>query len=312
MKRRDEGFVLLVVLWVLAVLTVVTVGFGKRTLLDQRAAAYMLDQSEAMMQARGAVYRGILLLRNKAVTDMAEMDHPPVTHLGQQWAKPMDLFKEGVFELPEGVEGDTCTFHIEDEQSRMNLNTIPFEVLEKVDALDRSVLRRIRVRRTTGEHEGEGPAPFHAAEELRYIRGVDFEDWYGTRKKAGLYNLFTTAGDGRININTARREVLVCIPDLDGQAINAILGYRAGSDGQIGTGDDIGFLDWNDLVERTGVSGESLTALKRYGDLYSTYYTVTGIATRRNGQVRASATATVIVMSGEATILDWRERPLGA
>ncbi|MBP8128615.1 MAG: general secretion pathway protein GspK [Candidatus Hydrogenedentes bacterium] len=312
MTRREDGFVLLVVLWVLAVLTVVTVGFGRRSLMDQRAAAYALDQTQAMLMARGAVYRGILLLRNKAVTDMAEMDHPPVTHLGQEWAKPMDLFSEGIFEGKEGVEGDTCAFVIEDEQAKMNLNSIPFEVLEEVEALDRSVLRRIKARRTEGEQDGEGPAPFHAPEELRYMRGVDYEEWYGDRKETGLRNLFTTVGTERVNINTARREVLECIPDCDDQAINAVLGYRAGPDGEVGTQDDVGFLDWNDFVERTGISGESLTALKRYGDLYSTYYTVTGIATKRNGQVRASVTATVVVMEGQASILDWRERPLGA
>lgn len=312
MRNREQGFVLLVVMWVLAMLTVIAIGFGRRSTLDQRAAAYALDHTQALMMARGAVHRGMILLRNKAVQDAADRDHPPVTYWGQDWAIPLDMYAEGIFERPEGVEGDTCTFSIRDEESLFNLNTVPESILEEIALMDRSVLRRIKNRREKGEHEDQGPAPFHAIEELRYIRGVDEEDWFGKDDEPGLKDLFTTVGSGRVNINTAPREVLESLPDVDGPAANAILGFRRGADGKLGTLDDMGFWDWNDLAAQTGLSGDAMAALQKYGELNSTFFSVTGIATRRNGLVRASVTATVVVSGGMATILDWREEPLGA
>lgn len=312
MKNREQGFVLLVVLWVLAMLTVITIGFGRRSTLDQRAAAYALDHAQALMMARGAVHRGMILLRNKAVQDAADREHPPVTFPGQDWAIPLDMYEEGIFERREGVEGDTCTFSIRDEESLFNLNTVSEDILEEVDAMDRSVLRRIKDRREKGDRDDQGPAPFHATEELRYLRGVDEEDWFGKEDEPGLKDLFTTVGSGRVNINTAPREVLEALPDVDGPAANSILGFRRGADGKLGTPDDLGFWDWNDLAAQTGISGDAMVSLQKYGQLNSTFFTITGIATRRNGLVRASVTAIVVVAEGMASILDWREEPLGA
>lgn len=312
MNNREQGFVLLVVLWVLAMLTVISIGFGRRATLDQRAAAYALDHAQAMMMARGAVHRGVILLRNKAVQDAADREHPSVTFHGQDWSIPLDMYKERIFKRREEVEGDTCTFYVRDEQSLFNLNSVSMDILEEIDALDRSILRRIRDRRTKGDREGEGPAAFHAIEELRYIRDVDEEDWFGQDDEPGLKDLFTTVGSGQVNINTASRAVLEALPDMDGPAVNAILGFRKGADGKLGTPDDLGFWDWEDLAAQTGISGDAMDSLKQFGQLNSTCFTVTGIATRRNGLVRASVTATVEIAGARATILDWREEPLGA
>src|SRR5690606_17628980 len=54
-RQSERGFVLVIVLWVLAILTVISVGFGRRSVLDRRAAAFTLDKTQAMMLARGAV-----------------------------------------------------------------------------------------------------------------------------------------------------------------------------------------------------------------------------------------------------------------
>lgn len=311
MKDASRGFVLVIVLWVLAMLTLVSVGLGHRMMLDMRAAAYTLDHVQALMMARAAAQRGIVVLRNKAVTDLADALHPDITFYGQEWAQPFDLFAEKLVEPPEGTETDICTFTIRDEEARFNLNTVSFDVLEAIEPLDRSVVRRIRARRTEGEEEGRGPAPFHAVEELRYMRGVNDKEWFGKDDEPGICDLFTTVGSGRINVNTAPRVVLESLPKIEASAVDAVLAYREGPDGELGTADDLGFWDWNDLMDQTGIQGESLGILRRYGDLNSACFTVTGIATRRNGQVRAAVSATVMVVGGEANLLDWREEPLG-
>jgi type II secretory pathway component PulK len=323
MKRGREGFVLLVVLWVLVILTIITVGFGRRSMLDQQIAAYSLDHARALMMARGAVHRGIVVLRNKAIQDMAvsrmaqlegERQRPPVTHLGQEWAHPVNLFKDETF-FDTGMlgEGDTCIYLIQDEYARININNAPREILEEVEALDAGAVREIEERRRgrLKGREDEGALFYHAIEELRYIREVRDDDWYGKDDTPGLRDLLTIHGGGQININTAPPEVLACIPGLEKKTVNRILDYRAGKDGKLGTGDDQGFWDPFHMAEVTGIEGAEAMALRQFGTFDSGMFTVTGVTTLRRGRVRAAVSATVVVGGGQAQIIAWREEPLG-
>lgn len=321
MNGNQHGFVLIVVLWVLAILTIITVGFGHRAVLDQKVAAYSLDHAQALILARSAVQRGIVSMRNKAIKDMAMSQmsqgsghsEPPMTHYGQEWAKPQDLLEEGeeFFDSERFAEGDSVRVFIEDENSRLNINAASLKLIEEVEALDRRVKRRIRVRRTTGLREEEGRNPFHAIEELRYIRGVDEEDWYGTDDEPGLVDLFTCEGNKLININTASRAVIETIPDLDKKAINAILAYRAGGDGELETGDDQGFSSFVNLTDVTGIVDKNLGVLRQHAMFNSTTFRIRGVATLRRGKIRATVTAVVTIGNGTASIRSWREEPLG-
>lgn len=323
MNGRRDGFVLLVVLWVLVVLTIITVGFGRRSMLDQQVAAYSLDHARALMIARGAVHRGIIVLRNKAIQDLAvarvaQLEggrrRPPITHLGQEWAHPVNLFKdETFFDTETFGEGDTCIYLIRDEYARININSAPREVLEEIDALDAGAVREIEERRRgkLKGREDEGALFYHAIEELRYIREVRDDDWYGDEDEPGLRDLLTVYGGGQININTAPREVLECIPDMEKRTINRILEYRAGNDGELGTRDDQGVWDPVHLTEVTGIEGKDAMSLRQFGTFDSSMFTVTGITTLRRGQVRATVSATVTVGGGDARIIAWREEPLG-
>src|SRR5690554_4196961 len=92
-RQAQQGFVLVVVLWVLAMLTVVTLSFGHRTMLERRAATYTMDHVQAKMLARGAVQRGIVEIRNKAFEEFSrDEEWTPLTHYGQKWARSMNLY----------------------------------------------------------------------------------------------------------------------------------------------------------------------------------------------------------------------------
>src|SRR5688572_16293375 len=103
MKPRQQGFVLVIVLWVLAILSVITIGLGHRSLLDRRAAWYALDHTQAMMAAQGAVQRGIIELRFKALANSNQPEESIITHHGQSWAKQVNLLESAAGE--EGEEG---------------------------------------------------------------------------------------------------------------------------------------------------------------------------------------------------------------
>jgi DNA uptake protein ComE-like DNA-binding protein len=330
-QGREQGFVLVVVMWVLVILTIITVGFGRRSLIDQQIAAYSLDHAQALMMARGAVERGIVDLRNKAVQDLAfaqaatlestpdgagGMGRPPITHLGQAWAQPRDILKDdGFFDREKLGEADTASYFIRDELSLININTAPAELLHSVKGLNTGAVREIRARLSGGleGREKEGRLAFHAIEELRYIDDIDDEDWLGTDEVPGLRDIMTTAGSGTINLNTASREVLLCIPKVNERMVNTIIAFRAGGDGEIGTADDQGINDFDHLRQVVGSEkAEDIQPFQQFGAFNSNTFTVTGIATRRNGRVRAAVTATITVGTQLASVLNWREEPLGS
>ncbi|HPU98788.1 MAG TPA: type II secretion system protein GspK, partial [Candidatus Hydrogenedentes bacterium] len=175
-------------------------------------------------------------------------------------------------------------------------------------------LRRILARRTGKDEEDpeNQVTVFRALEELRYFRGVDDEDWFGDERKPGLSRLLTVWGDGMININTAPKEVLMCIPGIQEQDVDAWLAFRAGDDRKPDTEDDRGVMSLDSLSRATGIQGKSLEAIQRFCKFDSTCFKISGLATRRNGRVRAFCSAVVTLTEDGPVIVDWQEKPIGA
>lgn len=71
----------------------------------------------------------------------------------------------------------------------------------------------------------------------------------------GLAPLLTVWGDGRVNVNSASREVLLTIPTVDEAVADDIIAQRVGPDGIPDTLDD-GFMSVNDVLSRTRTAPE--------------------------------------------------------
>ncbi|MCX8066062.1 MAG: type II secretion system protein GspK [Candidatus Hydrogenedentes bacterium] len=311
-SKKIVGFVLVSVMWIIVLLTIIVTGFGRRVMLDRRASAYSLDIEVARSLAHSAVQRGIMELRNKIITDALKPDEMGCTYLGQPWAKVTSLIKDlNLLELENLGEEDDVFFQIIDEERKINLNSSPTEILDEVSGISKSVIRQILKRRTEPVHSEEGITPFQVEEELRYLRGVEEEDWYGTERKVGLKDMFTVYGDGKINLNTASESVLKCIPKLGDESIRRILGFRAGPDGEVGTSDDRGFKNILDVQEKIKLKDDSLDAINRYCKFNSSCYRIIGEATLRNGKVRVRCYAVVYVEATNANLVRWQEETIG-
>jgi len=321
---RAEGYVLVSVLWVVALLTVITLSYHHRARLEVQAARYSLDASQCRMAARGAVERGIVEIQNKITLDAiataaAQAETPPMTYLGQPWARPQNLFAAGgLLDPGEGFEADEVRVAIEDLERYVNINTASVDLLENLPGFTRSVVRRINFQRTgtdeAGERTGDGPVSVQDPAELRYLRGIDEAAWFGEGDDAGLRDVLTTFGDGRVNINTASGAVLALLPGVGDNAVADILAYRNGEDGAEGTADDRGFGDWNVFETTTQISGDTLVSLKQHCKFDSDYFKITGTATRRSGIIRASCAAVVRIPNGSntASVVSWTEESLGS
>ncbi len=319
MKKRPNGFVLVTVLWVVALLAVITISYHHRARLELRAARYSLDTAQARMSARAALERGLVALRNKALWAQIAQDPsqpaPPYTHYGQEWAQSRDLYSAvGYLRPGPGFEHDVAQYHITDLEGRFNLNEIDEDVLASLPGMSRPVARRIHYRRNGDIDAGVTPQSFQHVSELRQIRGIDDAAWRGGQDESGLRDVLTTYGDGLININTAPAAVLSALPDVDQGTASDLVQLRNGPDGVSQTTDDLGFSDWETFRDATQISGHTLASFQRFCKFNSNYFKISAMATRRGGMIRSQCTAIVYVPDGSnvASLLSWSEESLGA
>ena len=310
-RTGREGFVLISVLWILAILTVVALGFANRARLERQLAWYALDHEQALQLARGAVESGIVELLNKGAIDMRE-GLGGYTSLAQNWAQPVDVFKDTkYYDSPdEEFENDICHYRIFDAESRISLNHASPRLLSEVDGLKGGVIRAISARRNSSE-ERDQPQRYLTIDDIRSTQEIDDDDWYGEVLGEGLRDVLTVWGDrqGLININTASHAVLRAIPGLQDNIVDAIIRYRMGADGELGTRDDRAFESLDIVSRKLGVGATRVRNLYRYCKTSSEIFTIQAVATRRQGKIRAYCTAT-ISMAGGVKILEWRENAL--
>jgi general secretion pathway protein K len=322
MKHREEGFVLVAMIWIVAILAVITLGFAHRALLDQRAAALALDHSKAQYMARGAVNYAVADMRNKAyvdglierarvqLTDVAQANAPIGETVRPLRKSPNLLAGGSSFSTANAGDDNTASYSVADQEGHISVNTAPEELLDNIDALGMRTVSAIMRRRDT-EEAPEEREQFLAIEEIRLLDDINEEDWLGDEDTPGLRDLFTVYGDGKINVNTAPREVLVAIPDIDESTVDRIVGFRQGDDAKLGTEDDRYFPSLEAMSRQLEIDPTSLAPLAKYCTFESHFFTITGFAALRQGKVRASAQAVVHMQPGSAAVLTWSEGELG-
>lgn len=207
-------------LWVFILLSLFCLGIGFRTFIQTRKTKFFLNKKRAFYLAVSGV---------KIAEEILDADDPAVDHLGEDWAKPIE--KRVSFSSPkkEGV----LSVEIKDELSRININKIeePVDgVNNKVDffALTKALFSDIGIQEPSqkpeyifdyidedkvskgGDLESEKygkidakNAKLSVMEELISIKNITKEDYQK------ITDFFTVFGDdGKININTAGRELL--------------------------------------------------------------------------------------------------------
>lgn len=305
---HEAGFVLVSVLWILAILTVLSLGFGRRAMMERKVAWYALDHAQALQMARGAAERGIVEIANGHLINLKE-DKIGYTGLDQRWAKPVNILREANYyeaSNDSDLEGEQCRYRIVDTNARISINSAPEEVLREIDGLSATAVRHIMARRR-GERDSQELPRFLSIDEIRHLPGVDDRDWYGREPGEGLRDILTVWGGARVNLNTAPPAVLDSLPEIRDNIIGGIIGYRAGSDGELFTDDDKSFGNINDVGEKLSISADKLSALRRYCSTNSNSFRIEALATRRGGKIVARVTAVVREASGRRQVLQWNE-----
>ena len=278
MHRRQRGVILIIVMWLLAALSLLTLGLAYRLRLEARIMRYRNDRREMLELARAAV----TLARARI-----ERSEGPLTYYGQPWAAPIVISEADLSDMgSDALQRWRVEALVFDELGKLNVNAATRGQLMQIPGMDEEISAAIIDWRDEDNDEmSQGAearyyqeltppyisknAPLESIWELLLVRGIDTELFAGRRPARlidegssdwaywpeGLRDFLTVHGQGRININTAGPEVLAAaVPGLDSYMIENLLAFRRGVDGVERTGDDRPIESFDELEQIGGMT----------------------------------------------------------
>jgi len=306
--QQQQGVALLIVLWVMAMLTVIVGQFCYSMRSEVNITRNFRDSTRAYYLARSGIQQALLELL-EPVPEKSEEDEPDFV---PPWRVNVD-------NPPVALDDGTFKVRIGNVSGRININLASAELLklvaagldlddEQIDILvdsiqdwrDADTFHRLngaendyyeRLSEPYSSHDG----PFRSLEELRLVRGVTpdvlkaakavctiypkvMPEKKKKRKKKKGKRKKTSTEQKTININAAPVEVLRLLPTMTEEAIEAVLAFRSSADFRV-----IGEV-------QTAVGGDIYSQISRYISLdSSSYYTFLAA-----GMVKdSSATSTI-------------------
>ncbi len=274
-QKQQRGMILIMVMWMLAILSLFAVGLGYRSAIELRLTSMYLSKLRATYLGQAAIYTVFFYIANDPERD--------VDAYNEAWGNSPDLFNKAEFEDAEVTvvhyaqnndEEIVELYGAEDEMGRINISTIPTEILEseyweEEFGMDEDLVEVIAHWRedtksekdldnwydTTYGYEARH-APLQILEEMHFMKNFASTSKEKNKKRSRLYDILTCYGNGAVNVNTASAEVLSALFVSQGprmtfarsdreELVKLIIEYRNGDDGLPGTEDDQLFEDVN-------------------------------------------------------------------
>lgn len=238
--REDDGIALIMVLWMLTVLMVLVLTFSYMTRAETNSAFTFKRNAEKKFLAEAGIERGIMEI------------HYRLFNLSVPGSESWNA--DGT---PYTVRTDDgyITVRITDESGKVDINRTPEVILrnllanfgvslENADVIVDSIedwrdaddLHRLNGAESAYYMSLTTPyrardADFESLEELILVKGMTAEILYGDDAKTGVIDLLTvTSPSGKININVAPKAVLMTIPGISSEIVEAILVRRESGD----------------------------------------------------------------------------------
>lgn len=331
-----EGAALIVAVWVILLMTILISSMAFDMQVEANVASYQRKRLKAQYLARAGMEWATAVL-SRRVTENPEEDLQLKPGQDEKLVVASINLARGV-----GISGVERTFgdgtfivDILPEESRRNVNILTEEDWREI--LDQAGVENTRwpelidcfydwidegdTHRLNGaemddpfyadkEYEVKN-APLDTVDELLMIKGFDRSILYGGPSiedeevvYSGIAGWLTTWGDGKINVNTAPREVLMTLPEIEEYVIDAILEERKGLDGLPNTKDD-GFRTVEDVVAKTGLDQQLAGLLTTSERKYLRVISIGDVEGVRSG-------IWAVIQAGEGGVIPvyWREEAM--
>jgi general secretion pathway protein K len=302
---NQGGFVLVVILMILAILVPVVIIFSSKTQINVLQAANFRDTVQAVRMARSGVEGAMGILTN---------DDPAYDTLKDTWAMDFPQLSAG---------GGGLTVKIVDEDSKINLNKLIAENGKDIDTYMDDRLRKLITRLggkqeivdalidwmdIDGEVKGAYGAedeyykkmnmlpkngPLDSLDELFMVRGFDKDLLVDKGLK---YYITVAPTDGKINANTAPIEVLYDISDKLREGIaEEIVRHRMEKE----------YKSINDVISTIGIGQAEQQEVQKYMKVNSAIFTVT--SRFKIGKVVKTVDAVLDRKNKTISVISWRE-----
>ena len=342
MKRtaqRQAGAALIVALWTVLILSLLIGGLAYEMHIEAGITSYARKRLKAQFAARGGVeYAKFLLAKSfeSGAFEESEEEKEDLRILAKNLGRGIGI--EGV---KVEMGGSTVTVSIQPEEARKNVNKLDDcgweDLLDRAGVPEENQPELIDCfmdftdenddHRLNGAEEDDAfykergykpkNAPLDTVDELMLIKGFTPAIVYGgpppdpkSEPLKGIIYYLTTYGDGKININSASRDVLmqISIPPncelLDEWDVDDILKYRLGDDGIANTKDD-GFDSVQDAISKIGMNPAFMDKFS-----VSDRQFVRVVSIGENGGVESGVWAVFEVGEKKVTPIYWREEQM--
>jgi general secretion pathway protein K len=283
MKARRQGSALVLALVTIVVLSSLVMTFVYRMKLEgELAARYRFRMKSQSLARAGLEWSKLLLVKSLRPGDEEE-------EYGEAFRIHTLNLSRGLAlrDLAHEMKDGSFRVTIQPEQGRRNVNRLSEadwdELLESIgvpnelndqlvgafmDWVDNNDLSRLNgAESDDGFYEERGykvkNAPLDTLDELLLIKGFTRAIVFGGTLReeyemedvsvSGLAPLLTVYGDGKVNVNTATREVLLTFAGFNENQVDRLLEGRVGIDGVLGTEDD-GFRSPEEAMAYAGVA----------------------------------------------------------
>lgn len=330
-----RGSILILTIWSICFLSTLAVILG----LGVRQKLQLVQRLDERDQLRLVAAAGI----KQAIAQIRQDKESTFYSFEDSYADDPSVFKETAlgegrvdirYDLFDEASGQTkVCYGLIDEERKINVNTADAEVMERLFKFVLSVdevraqdlaasivdWRDADSELSTPVGSAEDPfyrnltynpyeakdAPLEAMDELRLVKGMD------ANSMEKLKNYLTVFGDGKININTAPKAVLLAV-GMSTYLADKVMSYRFGKDGAMGTEDDNVFDLYSNIVPHlsqfVSLSDSEVADLTRIADQFlkvqSENFMARAVAHLNN---RRNTTEVVAVFNRNGDILYWHE-----
>ena len=275
-RSSRRGLVLIMVMWVLFFLAVGTLTVAVKTRMNIRLRTLHDEIVRMSLLVQEGGQRAVALLA---------ADDPSVDHLLEEWSEDFSLQKDT----------GLLSYKVIDEERFLNVNKAAEDTLRRI----RQVIPGLAAEQL---QEILAARPFNVLREVMDRAGIppEFFDGDTATDRLGVRDIATVCSGGTININTASREVLLLVPDMNEAAADSVLGRRSGEP----------FAKREALSEelsRLGLTPAQVASLTKYTSVTSTCFRISAVAVSSRKHVRRTMEMVVRREGKTITVLSYRE-----
>ena len=337
-QHPRRGAALIVALWTVLILSLLIGGLAYEMHIEAGITSYARKRLKAQAAARGGVeYAKFLLAKSFETSAFEEGDAAKEAErilsknlergIGISGAAvEMGASKAAVDILPEAGRRNVNMLSDDDWEELLDQSGVPEEkwpelidcFMDWTDASDEHRLNGAEKDDAFYKNKGYEPknAPLDTVDELLLIKGFTPALVYGgpppdpkSPPLQGIAHLLTTFGDGKVNVNTASREVLLTLTAgngkmMDDWVVDDLLKYRLGDDGLPNTKDD-GFDSVEEAISKSGMDPALADKIS-----VSDRRFVRVVSIGENHHVRSGVWAVFEVGGNQVTPIYWREEPM--